>query len=118
MEPRTGPFLTTVSLSQLSDVGQYDESLSLSPPPALPLVPDDQKNNLQKETMRIHYITYCIVYARCTPLYCNAYGICGSDAATSMLHLLHSCATFKHSKIQGLKLLFLLQYLLEFCGLV
>ena len=39
MEPRT------VSLSQLSDVGQYDESLSLSPPPALPLVPDDDGNN-------------------------------------------------------------------------
>ena len=42
---RTGPSLTTVSLSQLSDVGQYDESLSLSPPPALPLVPDDDDSS-------------------------------------------------------------------------
>ena len=45
MEPRTGPFLTTVSLSQLSDVGQYDESLSLSPPPALPLAVDDDDSS-------------------------------------------------------------------------
>ena len=42
MEPRTGPFLTTVSLSQLSDVGQYDESLSLS---ALPLAVDDDDSS-------------------------------------------------------------------------
>ena len=45
MEPRTGPFLTTVSLSQLSDVGQYDESLSLLPPPALPLAVDDDDSS-------------------------------------------------------------------------
>ena len=60
MEPRTGPSLTTVSLSQLSDVGQYDESLSLSPPPALPLVLTHQKDNQKKIFMIISHM-YCFV---------------------------------------------------------
>ena len=54
MEPRTGPFLTTVSLSQLSDVGQY-ESLSLSPPPALLLaVDEDDSSEINEHTVYMH----------------------------------------------------------------
>ena len=59
MDPRTGPSLTTVSLSQLSDVGQYDESLSLSPPPALSMRRTQIIYRMKMHTL--YHTMYCFV---------------------------------------------------------